>query len=905
MLIPMLAGPGMGDAAVQQDGLPDIAISLLRDTVIQSGSSLSFNRLTLENRSAQKKVLYLELDLPPGWSSPFGAARTVTLEPHGVLELPVRTAASHTTLSSVAYPVTLKITVPGTGSRVLKTFIARVQPNSRWDAVLAEPELRIDRFSSITYFMVRLSNSGNVDEELSMDLRTGLELSVPKKNHRIRLRAASDTTMHIGILTDPRMLDAFRNQRIYVDIRGKGAAPKVLVQQLFSSYSTFRGNASRWYEVPMYLELVGQNFTVPGQKQFYLNSAGSIVVGPDRTLQYTFRSDDYYDYDPAVSSRFAQVNYQGPGWKLSVGDQNEFSQFPIDGLGARVGRTLASGYTFDLLGVESRLGDARQFSLSQTFPVAGEHTITNTSLVSLDRAAQTDSYSSRTEFSSAAGRSSFQVSAGYGFETLRQAGQNRLKGGPLAGLAYYYQGPRIMIRSVSQLTSPYFAGLERGVGRSSGEVRLMARKFFMGALGEYHSRSVTIRDSLHLISLFGGQISEYGIRGGYLKGRQTLTLTASVLHQLQDSAASIPYRSEKLGLNAGLQLFSDINVSLSASYARSRSQAVPDAPAIGAFNAYGTVQGRRTGISFRADYGPFYYWDLMQYRDAGVYTRRYQVAPFAQRLFFNSALTTRVELNYMKDQAPGADMLAARVDLNLDLKKKGVSVRFYGNHHLSGRSHANYLNLSVRKNLNMPLPGLRKYRDLKVVLFRDLNLNGVLDTGDVPVSGAGLAISGQRFTTNAAGEAVYRNIATGDYVLELKQDDNVRGWIARDGFRQALTLDRSQTWYIPFMESRFISGRVRVVKDDFSNLVFSPASIRITAVNSRGEAFSTLTNGAGEFFLNLPGDTYLVQINSKVFSDEFRVLQDSFRVDLTGGNREHLVFEVREKKRAIHIRKSG
>ncbi|HEY1006294.1 MAG TPA: hypothetical protein VGD92_03905, partial [Sphingobacteriaceae bacterium] len=126
LLILMLAGPGMADAAVQQDELPDIGISLFRDTVNQSGSSLSFNRLTLENRSAQKKVLYLELDLPPGWSSPFGAARTVALEPHGVLQLPVRTAASHTTLSSVAYPVTLKISVPGTGSRVLKTYIARV-----------------------------------------------------------------------------------------------------------------------------------------------------------------------------------------------------------------------------------------------------------------------------------------------------------------------------------------------------------------------------------------------------------------------------------------------------------------------------------------------------------------------------------------------------------------------------------------------------------------------------------------------------------------------------------------------------------------------------------------------------------------------------------------------------------
>ncbi len=905
LLVLLLPGVLPARASFYADSLHDVRISLLKDTVIQSGTALAFNSLTLENFASSKKVLTVELDLPPGWSSPFQSSRMVVLEPHAVLRLPVRTAASHATLSNVAYPVTLKFGMPGSNARVLKTYIARVAPNPRWEATLVEPELKLDRYSRITYFMVRISNTGNVDEELSMDLRTGLELSVPAKNNRIRVRAASDTIVHVGILTEPRLLDGFKAQRIFVDIRSKGSpVPKVLVQNVFSNYSTFRENSSRWFNVPMYVELVSQNFTVPGQKQFYLNSAGSIALDPKMAIDYAFRSENYYNYDSEIYSRYAHVDFATPKWKFSVGDQVEFSQFPIDGLGARISHTTRSGYSFDVLGVNSRLGDARQLSLTQSIPVAGRSSLTSTTLLNLDREAQTNSYSTLGNFSAVAGRSSFEVSAGYGFEKTDGLQTGGMKGGPAVGLTYYFNSPNLVVRSVNRLTSPNFSGLERGVRRSSSEVRLIAGSFFMGALGEYSSRSVRFVDSLRLISLFGGRISEYGLRGGFFRGRQNISLTASVVDQLQDSSTSIPYRSKKLGLNAGLLLFSKVNVSVSGHYAASRPNDQSGARPVHAFSGYATLQSSGMGFSFRADHGPFYYWDLMQYRNTGAYTSRYQFAPFAERSFFRSAFTSRLEVNYLKDATRNGHTLAARVDLNLDLKKRGMSVRFYGNHRFSGDRSPDYLNLSIRKNLNMPLVGVRRYKDLKIVLFKDMNNNSVFDSGDVPIPEASVLISGQRFTSDAKGTVTYRNISSGAYTLDLRQDDNVRGWIARNGFRQQLNLDRSQTWYIPFKESRFISGRVDVVKDGFSKLPFSPAGIRISAISSKGESYSTLTNAEGQFFLNLPADSYLLQINKKVFSEEFRILQDSFRVDLTAGNSEDVVFEVREKKRAINIRKA-
>jgi len=69
------------------------------------------------------------------------------------------------------------------------------------------------------------------------------------------------------------------------------------------------------------------------------------------------------------------------------------------------------------------------------------------------------------------------------------------------------------------------------------------------------------------------------------------------------------------------------------------------------------------------------------------------------------------------------------------------------------------------------------------------------------------------------------------------------------------------------------------------------------------ERFSTLTTENGKFFINLPQDTYKVRISSNVFDEDFRLLSDTFNADLLHKNSEHLIFEVRERKRQINIRK--
>lgn len=319
-------------------------------------------------------------------------------------------------------------------------------------------------------------------------------------------------------------------------------------------------------------------------------------------------------------------------------------------------------------------------------------------------------------------------------------------------------------------------------------------------------------------------------------------------------------------------------------------------------NAFGSIQSNGMGLSFRFDKGPLYYSELLAISQNGVETNRYQISPYIERSFFKDALITRLEFNYAHDIPSNLRSYVARMDVNVDLNKRGLSLRFYGNHDFGNQSALNSLNMSIRKNLTTPLIGFQKYRSLKVTLFKDNNSNGIYDLSDETIPEANIKIGSQNFTTNKAGEAFYKNIKQGDYAIDLGQISNIRGWVAKSGFKPLVTVSKSQDLYIPFQKSKFLSGNLNLIKDPFSKKEFNASNIRISAISSKGELFSTLSNDEGAFFLNLSDDTYLIQINANIFTEDFRVLQESFNVDLTDKNEEKVVFEIRERKRLINIR---
>jgi hypothetical protein len=892
----------------------DFKVVFLKDTLFQNGNSFSFNKVSITNTSSIKQAIGLTLEIPDNWQTLFDARKVFQLAPNETLELPIRVAAAYGALSDKQYSITLTLNNTAIGVKTAYHYTAKVQVNTNWRAALVNTDVKLDRVNKETYFQVRIFNTGNIREDFDLSYNTSLELTVPKHNHKISVRAGRDTIIQVGVIVQKYYLEEFKPQDITILITGADKTEQGLLQHIYSNNTIFRENSSSWYIAPINIEYVMQNFNNKQQALSYFNSSGSLNLENQRSISFNFRSNDLSTQNSAtingvtqndVSSQYANINYSSKHWKISIGDQTEFGAFLIDGLGARIGYKADNGYSFDAVGVKSRLGDADQFNLKQEFSLGKTSGIINNTLFDFDKKLMENSILNITEYDKTFGKTGqLSLIGGYGLDDIYQPEFKSNNTGAMAGLNYYYNSPAFTIRTINNISGKNFPGLERGVTRSSDEVRFISGKFFFGGIAEYNSRTVNVIDSTRLVSLFGSKTSEYGLRTGFIGGRNSLTVTGSVVNQLQDSLTSVPFRSDKLSVNAAFGFFKRLNLSLSGSFYRTFAEGGSYLKPINAIAAYGTLQNNMTGISFRLDDGPLYYSDLSNYVKMGLKTDRFQIAPYVEQFFFKSALDARIEVDYINDLTNNLRSLSPRLDVFLNLTRTGLSLHFYGNHSFGNLTNINSLNLSVRKTFDLPLVGLKKYSSLKVILYKDANGSNVYDLGDEPIGDASIRIGEQYFTTNSKGEAYYKNIKTGIYSIDLGGMTNLKGWIPKKGYKQQINFDKSQEWYIAYEKSRFLSGKLNLVKDPLSKLEFSASNIRITAISSKGESYTTLTDENGTFFLNLPADTYIVQINTNVFSEEFRVLRETLNADLTTKTEENMVFEIRERKRAINIRKN-
>jgi hypothetical protein len=91
-----------------------------------------------------------------------------------------------------------------------------------------------------------------------------------------------------------------------------------------------------------------------------------------------------------------------------------------------------------------------------------------------------------------------------------------------------------------------------------------------------------------------------------------------------------------------------------------------------------------------------------------------------------------------------------------------------------------------------------------------------------------------------------------------------------------------------------------------STKAFSLANIKIMAVSSKGETFTTLTTENGSFSFSVPEDRYEIRIFSAAFDSSFQIAESVLHTDLTNPlSIKALEFIVTEQKRQINIRKAG
>jgi hypothetical protein len=212
-----------------------------------------------------------------------------------------------------------------------------------------------------------------------------------------------------------------------------------------------------------------------------------------------------------------------------------------------------------------------------------------------------------------------------------------------------------------------------------------------------------------------------------------------------------------------------------------------------------------------------------------------------------------------------------------------------------------YVTLSIQKTINVPTFFKRRYFNLRVVVYEDVNANGLYDMGEPCLEGVRFAVNSLRFLSDAAGSFTILNTASGKYNLIVEAGYSQRG-LTPVLPNVTIDLKGSQVVYFSFRKGHAIGGFVKFDLDPYSKNQITPENIMINLVDQLGKKYTTLTDTAGKFLLSVPAGIYTVSLNETSFTGSIRPVVSSFQVNLQNNSYESVVFELRERRRPIRYR---
>ncbi len=225
-----------------------------------------------------------------------------------------------------------------------------------------------------------------------------------------------------------------------------------------------------------------------------------------------------------------------------------------------------------------------------------------------------------------------------------------------------------------------------------------------------------------------------------------------------------------------------------------------------------------------------------------------------------------------------------------------------------------YFEFSVRKEFGFQQPR-QKYYDLDLVFFKDFNGDGKQDPNEPGIQNVYVSIQkadnatsdfssfvSAELLSDNRGMVNYSDIPAGIYDIVYYVVDKNAGTFTKALEDVTLNLEKNTVKHFPFVERNKVFGRIVLNRSRLSGLgKVDLSNIRLTATDSHGRSFSTLTNKDGHFELFAPvTDEYIVNINN-VFYENFDLRQNNFLVQFNGYKQFEVNFVLDEKVRRINF----
>ena len=229
-----------------------------------------------------------------------------------------------------------------------------------------------------------------------------------------------------------------------------------------------------------------------------------------------------------------------------------------------------------------------------------------------------------------------------------------------------------------------------------------------------------------------------------------------------------------------------------------------------------------------------------------------------------------------------------------------------------------YFELSLRKEFGMQQPR-QKFYNLDFLFFKDYNGDRIKNENEPGIKNVliniqrideGLSeysdfVSGE-LLSDQLGRVSFQRIPAGTYQITYNTIGNEAGTFTKSDVELSLNLDKNSTLNIPFVEKNKVFGKIILSRSRLSGLgKMDVSNVRITATDSKGRTYTTLTDKNGEFVIFAPvTDQYNVNINN-IFYENFDLRQNNFKVQFNGYKQFEVNFVFDEKIRRINFSPSS
>lgn len=883
------------------------------DTLVAMGNrDFMFNTINVTNLTAEKISIIVNVYPPEGWDMVTQKLVTLNIEPNGNTSLPIRLVPTKSK-TAVWQTVRVEYRLNDGIEKLVDTFRVRVKEFTKFKATLPLSSYSLPGYEKNIKFPVQIKNTGNTAQHFTAKFSNAfLQLDYKKE---LVLEPMQDTTFFIPLHINERQWNALRREEIKVQIGVDGGETMNMMQLITRIGSSLKDNSSAYLDMPLQLE-VGSTYQGGDDIQYYGALHGSVDLAAQEKIAFDLRSKTL-SKGQAADNSIMRIEYMGQKWNASAGNVNELTDFYMDGYGAKLGRSWMQQR--DNIGVygmfKSRAGDSKLAGLNYQY--GGFHPnikINGNATANFDNEHKLNSYLYKQGGEWKIGEDGkFIVNGGVGMEQSLANLVNSDKNtqiGTSVGYNFNIEKKHFAAISNLQLNSNAYPGIFKGQRLQNHDVRAIFGKVFFGGFYETSLRKANFyQDTTYFSDVFNLKTQTYGARVGVgFKGTNLMLSAANQLQINSDTGIHAQYRFQYLNLNASVSPFKHFFLTVNSYYGVGTIPGMEAATSVTINSNQGSMQYRWISIAARYDNGPYYYHEYIAYIKNPEEYKRIIIGPALDLSLFKKSLNIRSQLNYAKTIPGNTETSNLLSNIMYTSNKHGFDFSVIGIIPIKQVQATPYVSASVRVRLHTPFVLVRKYYNMKLVLFKDANNDGEMNPGEEPIEGQMLAIKGSRFITDDRGVALFKNVDKSEegYKVDFGFASKIRGWVPSGGPVQIMKVTGNKTFFVPYKASKILNGQLRLEIDDKSNLSFKLSNIKVTAkIVSQADTitYSTLTQENGEFYFNLPGGMYTIELSPLAFDDNFRPTAFSQQADLINNSEKMLYFDIKQRKRSINIKK--